>query len=60
MPRQKIFSPVIAGMRYFFFCSSVPNFWTGGTAMSVCTATAIATPPELHLVISSARTMLQR
>ena len=59
MPRQEIFSPLIAGTRYSCFCSSVPNRNTGGVAMSVCTATPIASPPELDLVISSASTRLQ-
>jgi hypothetical protein len=51
IPRQKIFSPEMAGTRYLRFCSSEPNLNTGGTAMSVCTATAIASPPESHRVI---------
>ena len=59
MPRQEIFSPRIAGTRYSCFCSSEPNRNTGGVAMSVWTATPIASPPELQCVISSARTRLQ-
>ena len=59
IPRQEIFSPRMAGTKYACFCSSVPNRWTGGVAMSVCTATPIARPPEFECTISSARTMLQ-
>ena len=59
MPRQEIFSPRIAGTRYSCFCSSEPNRNTGGVAMSVWTATPIASPPELQRVISSASTRLQ-
>ena len=59
MPRQAIFSPRIAGTRYSCFCSSEPNRNTGGVAMSVCTATPMASPPELQFVISSASTRLE-
>src|SRR6266576_1726716 len=46
MPRQRIFSPVIAGTAQSCFCCSVPNARIGGIAMSVCTAMPIAHPPE--------------
>ncbi len=46
MPMQEIFSPRIAGTSHSCFCSSVPNRKTGGVAMSVWTATPIASPPE--------------
>ena len=59
IPSEEIFWPLIEGTRYSCFCSSVPNRNTGGVAMSVCTATPIARPPELDLVISSASTRLQ-
>ena len=44
MPRQRIFSPAIAGTAHCCFCSSVPNARIGGIAMSVCTPTPIARP----------------
>ena len=47
MPRQRIFSPAIAGTTHSCFCSSVPKARIGGIAMSVCTATPMARPPEL-------------
>jgi hypothetical protein len=53
MPRQAILVPLIAGTTYSCFCSSVPNLRIGGVAMSVCTATAIPTPPEPLRAISS-------
>ncbi len=58
IPRQRIFSPLIAGTTHSCFCSSVPKARIGGIAMSVCTATPIARPPEFALVISSASTRL--
>ncbi len=58
IPRQRIFSPAIAGTTHSCFCSSVPNARIGGIAMSVCTATPIARPPEREWTISSASTML--
>ena len=58
IPRQRIFSPLIAGTTHSCFCSSVPNARIGGIAMSVCTAIPIARPPELALPISSASTRL--
>jgi hypothetical protein len=60
MPRHAIFWPLIAGTRYFCFCSSVPNRCTGGVAMSVCTATPIESPPQPAFGISSAITMLAK
>ena len=56
MPRQRIFSPLIAGTTHSCFCSSVPNARIGGIAMSVCTASPIANPPDCAFVISSAST----
>ncbi len=58
MPMHRIFSPLIAGTTHSCFCSSVPNARIGGIAMSVCTATPIANPPELAPVISSPSTRL--
>ena len=46
MPRQAIFSPLMAGARYRSFCSSVPNLKIGGVAISLCTATAMPTEPD--------------
>src|SRR3954453_17739840 len=54
MPRQRIFSPLIAGTTHRRFCSSVPNARIGGIAMSVCTATPMASLPEFACTISSA------
>ena len=56
IPRQRIFSPLMAGTTHSCFCSSVPNARIGGIAMSVWTATPIARPPELAWTISSPRT----
>jgi hypothetical protein len=56
MPRHRIASPLIAGCAQRRFCSSLPNLRIGGIAMSVCTATPIARPPELACVIDSAST----
>ena len=49
MPRQRIFSPLIAGTTHSCFCSSVPNARIGGIAMSVWTATPIARPPRARV-----------
>ncbi len=56
MPRQRIFSPRIAGAAHCCFCSSVPKAKIGGMAMSVCTAMPMARPPDSACAISSART----
>ena len=45
MPRQRIFSPAIAGTAHCCFCSSVPKARIGGIAMSTWTLTPIASPP---------------
>jgi hypothetical protein len=45
MPRQRIFSPVIAFAAHVCFCSSVPNARIGGIAMSTWTLTPMARPP---------------
>ena len=60
IPRQEIFSPRIAGTSHSCFCSSEPNRNTGGVAMSVCTATPMASPPEPAPAISSASTRLAK
>ena len=49
MPRQRIFSPLIAGTTHSCFCSSVPKARIGGIAMSVWTATPMARPPRLRV-----------
>ena len=59
IPRQRIFSPAIAGAAHSRFCSSVPNARIGGIAMSVWTATPIARPPDWPWTISSASTRLE-
>jgi hypothetical protein len=56
IPRQRIAWPLIAGTAQRCFCSSVPKARIGGSAMSVCTATPIASPPEFECTISSAST----
>ena len=58
VPMHRIFSPLMAGTTHSCFCSSVPKARIGGIAMSVCTATPIASPPELAPVISSPSTRL--
>ena len=60
MPRQRIFSPRIAGTTHSCFCSSVPKARIGGIAMSVCTATPMARPPDRAWTISSASTRLEK
>ena len=47
---------VLAGAAHSCFCSSVPNARIGGIAMSVWTASPIASPPQLAWTISSAST----
>ena len=59
IPRHRIFSPRIAGAAHVCFCSSVPNARIGGIAMSVCTASPIASPPQWAWTISSASTRLE-
>src|SRR3954466_15636959 len=58
IPRHEIFSPRMAGARDSCFCSSVPNAGIGGVAMSVWTASPIASPPQCACTSSSARTRL--
>jgi len=59
IPRQRIFSPLIAGTTHSCFWSSVPNARIGGIAMSVCTANPIARPPQWAWTISSESTRLE-
>ena len=59
MPRQRIFSPLIAGTTHSCFCSSVPKARIGGIAMSVWTATPMHMPPELEYPIVSASTIAE-
>ena len=47
-------SPRMAGTRYCSFSASLPNRWSAGVAMSVCTLMPIATP-ELSQPASSSR-----
>ena len=54
--KQEWAAPAIAGAAHSRFCSSVPNLRIGGSAMSVCTATPIVSPPECPRTSSSART----
>jgi hypothetical protein len=57
IPRQAIFSPRTAVVRYRSFCSGVPNRSMGGVAISLWTAMAMPTPAEPIRAISSAMTM---
>ena len=45
-------SPAIAGRRYCSFSSWLPKRASAGVAMSVCTLTAIATPPTARPISS--------
>ena len=56
MPSAAIFSPRIAGARNRCFCSSVPNFHTGGVAIPVCAPMPAASPPEPQPASSSQNT----
>ena len=56
MPSAAIFSPRIAGARKRCFCSSVPNFHTGGVAMPMCAPMPAASPPDPQPASSSANT----
>ena len=56
IPRQRIFSPAIAGTSHWRFCSSVPNAKIGGIAIPVCTAIPTPSPPEWECTSSSAST----
>ena len=56
MAMAAIFSPRMAGSSQRRFCSSVPNSWIGGVAMSVCTPSAIGTPPKPARPSSSPQT----
>ena len=58
IPIARIALPAIAGAAHVCFCSSVPKARIGGIAMSVCTATPIASPPQWACAISSASTRL--
>ena len=51
-------SPAMAGRRYRSLSSGVPNRWSAGVAMSVCTDNAIATPSEAQRPTSSPRIMV--
>ena len=59
IPRARIASPRIAGTSHSCFCSSLPKARIGGIAMSVCTATPMARPPDCAWTISSASTRLE-
>ena len=56
IPIARIALPWIAGTTHSCFCSSVPNARIGGIAMSVWTASPIASPPQWAWAISSAST----
>jgi hypothetical protein len=60
IPRAPIFSPRIAGTSQRCFCSSVPNFHTGGVAMLVCAPIPAASPPDPQRASSSANTASAR
>ena len=49
-------SPRIAGARRRCFCSSVPNFHTGGVAMPMWAPIPAASPPEPQRESSSVNT----
>ena len=51
-----IFSPRIAGASQRRFCSSVPNFHTGGVAIPTCAPTPAASPPDPQRASSSINT----
>ena len=53
-------SPLIAGVRKRRFWPSSPNLKTGGVAISVWTATAIARPPQCARAISSESTTAEK
>ena len=52
--------PSMAGRNQRAFCSGVPKRAIGGVTYSHCTLTAMLTPPEPHLAISSASTSMVR
>ena len=60
MPSAPIRRPSMAGRSQRAFCSGVPNRAIGGVTYSHCTLTAMLTPPEPHLAISSASTSMVR